>query len=117
MTWRVVYHPIALQELADQPDDIVAHLTRIIALVAEHGLERLPGKLVKHIDGQLWEFRLSGRDRIARAFYVTSQRPARPDPARVHQEDAEDPTTGNQTRAGSLQMESLCLSRDVAAEA
>lgn len=71
MTWRVVYHPNALQELADQPDDIVAHLTRIVVLVAEHGPERVPGKLVKHIDGELWEFRLSGRDRIARAFYVT----------------------------------------------
>jgi phage-related protein len=71
MTWRVVYHPAALHELADQPDDIVAHLTRIIALVEEYGLERLPGKLVKHIDGELWEFRLRGRDRIARAFYIT----------------------------------------------
>ena len=71
MAWRVLYHPTALQELAEQPDDIVAHLTRIVALIAEHGPERLPGKLAKHIAGQLWEFRLSGRDGIARAFYVT----------------------------------------------
>jgi phage-related protein len=71
MAWRVLYHPAALQELAAQPDDIVAHLSRIVALVAEHGLERLPAKLAKHIEGELWEFRLRGRDGIARAFYVT----------------------------------------------
>jgi hypothetical protein len=45
MAWRVLYHPTALQELARQPDDIVAHLTRIVTLIAEHGPERLPASL------------------------------------------------------------------------
>jgi phage-related protein len=27
---------------------------------------------VKHLEGKLWEFRLAGRDGIARALYVTA---------------------------------------------
>ena len=32
----------------------------------------LPPNYVKHIEGQLWELRIKGRDGIARAFYVTA---------------------------------------------
>ena len=73
MAWTVSYLDAAITELADQPADIRAHLDRIVALITEHGLEHLPRKLVKHLDGELWEFRLNGRDGIARALYVTKR--------------------------------------------
>ena len=48
-----------------------ARLERLVALVTAHGLQQLPPKTVKHIDGNLWELRIKGKDGIARAFYVT----------------------------------------------
>ncbi len=36
------------------------------------GLERLREPQVKHLDGKLWEIRLTGKDGIARALYVTA---------------------------------------------
>lgn len=36
------------------------------------GLERVREPHVKHLDGKLWEMRLTGRDGIARALYVTA---------------------------------------------
>ncbi len=35
------------------------------------GLERVRDPHVKHLRGKLWEMRLSGREGIGRAFYVT----------------------------------------------
>ena len=53
MAWTVSYLDAAITELADQPADIRAHLDRIVALITEYGLEHLPRKLVKHLDGEL----------------------------------------------------------------
>ena len=36
------------------------------------GLESLNEPHVKHLEGKLWELRLTGRDGIARALYVTA---------------------------------------------
>jgi len=36
------------------------------------GLERMQEPHVKHLRGKLWELRLSGRDGIGRAIYVTA---------------------------------------------
>jgi phage-related protein len=36
------------------------------------GLESLGEPHVKHLEGKLWEIRLTGRDGIARALYVTA---------------------------------------------
>jgi phage-related protein len=36
------------------------------------GLESLGEPHVKHLEGKLWELRLTGRDGIARALYVTA---------------------------------------------
>ena len=71
MPWTVAFHEAAVAEFEALPDDLQAKLNRVRDLIIEHGLERLPPKLLKHIDGKLWEFRLTGRDAIARAFYVT----------------------------------------------
>jgi phage-related protein len=71
MPWTVAFHEAAVAELEALPDELQARLNRISDLITENGLERLPPKLMRHIDGKLWEFRLKGRDAIARAFYVT----------------------------------------------
>lgn len=49
-----------------------ARFLRIADLIVELGLERLGAPHVRHLDGKLWEMRLTGRDGIARALYVTA---------------------------------------------
>ncbi len=49
-----------------------ARLARIVGLIEGHGLEKLREPLVKHLDKELWEIRVSGRDGISRAIYVTA---------------------------------------------
>ena len=71
MTWTLQFHPVALEEMHEQPGDIRAKLERIEILVEAYGLTRIPGKYSKHLTGELWEFRLKGKDGIARAIYVT----------------------------------------------
>ena len=57
MAWALGFHEAAAEEF--------------VALPTEHGLEKLPSKLTKHIESELWQFRLKGQDGIARALYVT----------------------------------------------
>jgi phage-related protein len=71
MPWVFEFHEAAVAEFEALPNDLQARLERVRDLVTEHGLDHLPPKLLKHISGKLWEFRLKGRDTIARAFYVT----------------------------------------------
>lgn len=59
-------------ELEALPDDMLARFRRIVELIQNHGLDRVHGPYIKHLDGQLWEMRLKGRDGIARAIYVTA---------------------------------------------
>ena len=71
MAWTIVYHTAAQAEADAQPRDIRARLLRFTQLIAEHGLSGLPPKAAKHLQDDVWELRLTGRDGIARAFYVT----------------------------------------------
>jgi phage-related protein len=74
MAWTVLFLDGRVEaEMQDQPIDIRARFDRLTQLIIEHGPRLLPPKYVKHIDGQLWELRLKGKDGIARAFYVTAQ--------------------------------------------
>jgi hypothetical protein len=50
------------------PQDMLGRLERLTGLIAVHGFEHLPPKAAKHIDGELWELKVKGRDGIARAF-------------------------------------------------
>jgi len=52
--------------------DIRARFRRIVELIQSHGLENLREPYVKHLEGPVWEMRMSGRDGIARAAYVTA---------------------------------------------
>ena len=58
--------------LAAFPVDIRASFERIVKLIQSHGLERVHEPYVKHLEGPLWEMRMSGRSGIARAVYVTA---------------------------------------------
>jgi phage-related protein len=40
--------------------------------IAQVGLEHMGEPNVKHLEGKLWEMRLTGRDGIARALYVAA---------------------------------------------
>jgi phage-related protein len=67
----VSFHEAAVAEAAAQPQDVRARLERIAAIMVEHGFDHLSPKLVRHLRGELWEFRLTGKEGIARALYVT----------------------------------------------
>ena len=71
MAWTILFHEVAESEYLAQPADIQAQFERIKNIVIAHGLFQLPGKFFKHISGPVWEFRLNGKDGIARALYVT----------------------------------------------
>jgi phage-related protein len=59
-------------ELEAMPADIRARFSRIAALIETHGLAQMREPHVKHLKGRLWEMRMTGRDGIARALYVTA---------------------------------------------
>ena len=71
MPWTVSFLETARAEAEAQPVDIRARLQRMTALIIEHGPDKLPPKASKHLQDDLWELRLKGKDGIARAFYVT----------------------------------------------
>jgi len=49
-----------------------ARFLRLSERIGQAGLESLGEPHVKHLVGKLWELRLTGRDGIARALYVTA---------------------------------------------
>lgn len=73
MTWRVdILNETVAAEIAALPADMQARFLRIAERIADLGLERVGEPHVKHIQGKLWEMRMTGRDGIARALYVTA---------------------------------------------
>jgi phage-related protein len=73
MAWTVTFLDDDVEaEMETQPEDIQARFKRVVLLVGEFGLQRLPSKYVRHLEGRIWELRLKGKDGIARALYVTA---------------------------------------------
>ena len=73
MAWTITFLDDRVEaELEVQPDDIRASFERIAHVVTNAGLDRLPAKYARHLQGKLWELRMTGRDGIARALYVTA---------------------------------------------
>jgi phage-related protein len=71
--WTVVtLNAVVTAELNALPDDMLARFTKVGELIQTYGIERMREPHVKHIQGRLWEIRLSGRDGISRALYVTA---------------------------------------------
>jgi phage-related protein len=73
MEWQVeVLNDTVRGELDALPLEIRARLIRLERMIRQVGLETLREPYVKHLDGKLWEMRVTGRDGIARAIYVTA---------------------------------------------
>src|SRR6202163_3309324 len=71
--WRVeILNDTVAAEIAALPADMQARFLRLSERVGQTGLESLGEPHVKHLEGKLWELRLTGRDGIARALNVTA---------------------------------------------
>jgi phage-related protein len=70
--WRVeILNEVVAAEIAALPADMQARFIRLAERIVSVGLEKLSEPHVKHLEGKLWELRLTG-DGIARALYVTA---------------------------------------------
>ena len=73
MTWTVeTLNETVDAEVECLPADMRARLAHIARLIEEMGLERVGEPHLKHLDGRLWEMRLTGRSGVSRALYVVS---------------------------------------------
>ena len=73
MRWTVDTLNAAVDaEIEALPRDMRSRLVHFSTVIAQAGLQGLPREAVKHLEGRLWELRLTGRDGIARAIYVTA---------------------------------------------
>ena len=73
MPWTVVTLNAAVDhEIAALPADMRARLVRLTELIEQIGFEALPRDSVKHLEDKLWELRITGRDGISRAIYITA---------------------------------------------
>ena len=70
--WSVHYLPAAVEERAALPIDMRARLVHMAEIIEEFGLSELPRGWVKPLGDKLWELRVTGKDGIARALYVTA---------------------------------------------
>jgi phage-related protein len=60
-------------ELEALPGDMRARFSRIAELIQAYGLQQVHEPHIKHLQGQLWEMRMKGRDGISRAIHVTAK--------------------------------------------
>ena len=74
MSWSVETLSATVDEELDAlPIDMRARFVRISELIAAVGLDKVGAPYVRHLTGPLWEMRMSGRDGISRALYVTAR--------------------------------------------
>jgi phage-related protein len=73
--WSVEYLLAAADEEAALPVDMQARLARMIDVMRRAGLTSLRRDWVKPLEGKLWGLRITGKDGIARAIYVTASGP------------------------------------------
>ncbi len=73
MIWHVeILNDAVVAEIAALPADMQARFLRLSERIGQAGLESLGEPHVKHLQGKLWELRLTGRGGIARALYFTA---------------------------------------------
>lgn len=73
MRWSVqTFDATVDAEIEALPADIRARLARFAEVIESLGFEALPRESVKHLEDKLWELRMTGRDGIARAIYLTA---------------------------------------------
>lgn len=71
MRWSVETLAVVDGEIAALPAGLRAKLLRLMKLVEDVGLEKMHEPHAKHLEGKLWELRVSAREGIARGLYVT----------------------------------------------
>lgn len=73
MSWSVeTLSAVVDKELEALPADMRARFVRVAQLIEALGLTHVGLPHVRHLEGPLWEMRMTGRDGIARALYVTA---------------------------------------------
>ncbi len=73
MAWRIeILDRRAERELEALARDVRQRFLRIAELIELHGVVAMREPHVKHLEGKLWEMRMTGRDGIARAVFVTA---------------------------------------------
>src|SRR5580692_6905679 len=73
MCWQVeALNETVRAEIRELPSDLRARFVRLGERISQVGLEFMREPHVKHLEGKLWELRMTGRDGIARALYVTA---------------------------------------------
>jgi phage-related protein len=73
MHWTVeTLNAVVDAEIEALPLDMRSRLVRYTSIIEEAGFQGLPREAVKHLEDRLWELRLTGRDGISRAIYVTA---------------------------------------------
>ena len=73
MGWIVEFLDARVRaEIDALPNDMQTKFLRIVELIEAFGLERMREPHVKHLEGRLWEMRMTGRDGISRAIYVAA---------------------------------------------
>lgn len=71
MGWTVETLNAAVDaEIESLPADMRARLVRVAQLIQSQGLHSVREPYVKHLQGKLWDMRVSGRDGIARGVCV-----------------------------------------------
>jgi phage-related protein len=70
--WSVVVHPLAEAEIKALPADMQARFIRIAEMLEEFGPQKVGMPHVRPLEKRLWEMRMSGRDGISRAIYVSA---------------------------------------------
>ena len=61
------------REIAALPRDMRVKLERAALLITEFGLTGVQPNLLRKLRGPLWEIRITGRDGVSRALYVTAR--------------------------------------------
>ena len=59
-------------ELSALPSALRAHLSRIVELIEQVGLEQVHEPHIKHLEDKLWEIRAKAAEGIGRAVYITA---------------------------------------------
>jgi phage-related protein len=73
MRWTVeTLNATVVDEIDALPRDMRARLARFAEIIEQAGFNGLPRDSVKHLEGKLWELRMTGRDGIARTIYITA---------------------------------------------
>ena len=73
MRWQVeILNETVAKEIAALPVDMQARFLRLADRIGQAGLQSLSEPHAKHLEGKLWELRLTGRDGIGRVLYVTA---------------------------------------------